>query len=254
MEKCAIDAWALVILQNSDSRLPRTASGIRHREPSYRSADLGAHGKLLAHTPLQRRVLAAHFGTFGGGALHRPMHRPRCPTCFAVVLYKCMRMHMHMCACGRACACARHAHAHMCMHMHMHMSHVTCTCTCTCAGESFLLAISDLHFLLFLSNLLDMSTDMPILCSKVHRATPTTARSMHCTPAAQLGDRADLCSVVNAPRSGGRARHFRPRRISNDGTAAQVEREGKRAKRPTEPLSGPIPCSLCQINCYAGME
>jgi len=34
-------------------------------------------------------------------------------------------------------------------------------------GESFLLAISDLHLLLFLSNLLDMSTDMPILCSKV---------------------------------------------------------------------------------------
>eukprot|EP00320_Phaeocystis_rex_P019540 CAMPEP_0119075912 /NCGR_PEP_ID=MMETSP1178-20130426/83468_1 /TAXON_ID=33656 /ORGANISM="unid sp, Strain CCMP2000" /LENGTH=173 /DNA_ID=CAMNT_0007058167 /DNA_START=13 /DNA_END=534 /DNA_ORIENTATION=- len=34
-------------------------------------------------------------------------------------------------------------------------------------GESFLLAISDFHFLLFLSNLLDMSTDMPILCSKV---------------------------------------------------------------------------------------
>ena len=34
-------------------------------------------------------------------------------------------------------------------------------------GESFLLAISDFHFLFFLSNLLDMSTDMPILCSKV---------------------------------------------------------------------------------------
>ena len=34
-------------------------------------------------------------------------------------------------------------------------------------GESFLVALSDLHFLLFLSNLLDMATDMPILCSKV---------------------------------------------------------------------------------------
>ena len=29
------------------------------------------------------------------------------------------------------------------------------------------MALSDLHFLLFLSNLLDMATDMPILCSKV---------------------------------------------------------------------------------------
>jgi len=34
-------------------------------------------------------------------------------------------------------------------------------------GDSFLLALSDMHFLLFLSNLLDMSTDMPIICSKV---------------------------------------------------------------------------------------
>ena len=34
-------------------------------------------------------------------------------------------------------------------------------------GENFLVAISDLHFLLFLSNLLDMNTDMPILCSKI---------------------------------------------------------------------------------------
>jgi len=34
-------------------------------------------------------------------------------------------------------------------------------------GQNFLQAVSDLHLLLFLSNLLDMSTDMPILCSKI---------------------------------------------------------------------------------------
>ena len=34
-------------------------------------------------------------------------------------------------------------------------------------NQPFLQMIGDLHFLLFLSNLLDMSTDMPILCSKV---------------------------------------------------------------------------------------
>lgn len=33
--------------------------------------------------------------------------------------------------------------------------------------QPFLQMIGDLHFLLFLSNLLDMSTDMPILCSKI---------------------------------------------------------------------------------------
>ena len=34
-------------------------------------------------------------------------------------------------------------------------------------NQPFLQMIGDLHFLLFLSNLLDMSTDMPILCSKI---------------------------------------------------------------------------------------
>merc|ERR1740130_131934 len=62
-------------------------------------------------------------------------------------------------------------------------------------GESFLLAISDLHFLLFLSNLLDMSTDMPILCSKVHHhrghTNHRTQHALRCTRA-EFGDRADL--------------------------------------------------------------
>ena len=32
-------------------------------------------------------------------------------------------------------------------------------------GEPFIRTVADLHFLLFLSNLLDMSTEMPVLCS-----------------------------------------------------------------------------------------
>jgi len=34
-------------------------------------------------------------------------------------------------------------------------------------GGPFLLAVSDLHFLLVLANLLDMNTDMPVLCSNI---------------------------------------------------------------------------------------
>eukprot|EP00308_Calcidiscus_leptoporus_P012219 CAMPEP_0119354118 /NCGR_PEP_ID=MMETSP1334-20130426/3174_1 /TAXON_ID=127549 /ORGANISM="Calcidiscus leptoporus, Strain RCC1130" /LENGTH=438 /DNA_ID=CAMNT_0007367587 /DNA_START=64 /DNA_END=1380 /DNA_ORIENTATION=- len=38
--------------------------------------------------------------------------------------------------------------------------------------EPFLKTVSDLHLLLFLSNLLDMQADMPVLCSKVVEGTP----------------------------------------------------------------------------------
>ena len=34
-------------------------------------------------------------------------------------------------------------------------------------GETFLRTVSNLHFLLFLSNFIDMSTEMPVLCSTI---------------------------------------------------------------------------------------
>ena len=34
-------------------------------------------------------------------------------------------------------------------------------------SDPFLRTVSDLHFLLFLCNLLDINADMPILCTKV---------------------------------------------------------------------------------------
>ena len=33
--------------------------------------------------------------------------------------------------------------------------------------EPFIRTVADLHFLLFLSNLLDMNTEMPVLCSTI---------------------------------------------------------------------------------------
>merc|ERR1740117_2076528 len=131
-------------------------------------------------------------------------------------------------------------------------------------GESFLLAISDLHLLLFLSNLLDMSTDMPILCSKVHhRATPTTARSMRCVAHAQssatelifaTSDSAPACECPPPPPCQVVARDTadldgfqmmaRPR-TSNGG---QTCRKAHRTSHVTPPFL------RCQIYCYAGME
>ena len=94
-------------------------------------------------------------------------------------------------------------------------------------GEAFIRTVADLHFLLFLANLLDMNTEMPVLCSTIveeraseldgfqlmivrrHRSPPCARlQRPSCTPS-------PACRPLGAPRADGPSAPFcRPRRIA----------------------------------------
>ena len=104
-------------------------------------------------------------------------------------------------------------------------------------GESFLVALSDLHFLLFLSNLLDMATDMPILCSKVRVRVRVRVRIRFSyqppNPLLPANPNPEPEPGPNPLLQGGRSRRLRPRRLPNDG---QLLRGHGVARRPARGL------------------
>ena len=61
---------SLMFLHSCRFAIPHTVSGFCHRESSYGSSDLGAHGKLLARPPLQRRVASSQLILVSSVVMH----------------------------------------------------------------------------------------------------------------------------------------------------------------------------------------